>query len=256
MLWLCGASYAPFATIRRMHLRHHSEKADTTSFDHRTLLRRWPSVARAVMFAEWLYVPAVELLLHAYVVVSPFVVERRKPDRVHVLLVFTVRFAALCALGATGRWRALVLYSVAYCIMLHVLRFADCFQHTFDTLVLDANGQVPKDGKQRDRAYEQQNTYSNLFVDTALLTPLNFLLWLNFGFHNAHHDKVTVPFYDLPRAHAANPAYSTQTLPVTELVKDYHRDRVIRVLAPDNATSQQSGRPIGAVGVSFLTDVT
>ena len=81
--------------------------------------------------------------------------------------------------------KAVALYALAYVLFVHVLRFADCFQHTYDAYPILGDAPIPND-KVRDRAYEQANTYSDVVsVDARWLN----LIWLNFGFHNAHHER-------------------------------------------------------------------
>ena len=50
--------------------------------------------------------------------------------------------------------------------------------------------------------YEQENTYSSLFSRVGFGTILNFL-FLNYGFHNAHHYLPVAPWYELPAIDAA-----------------------------------------------------
>jgi fatty acid desaturase len=90
---------------------------------------------------------------------------------------------------------------------------------------------------------------------------LNLLL-LNFSYHNAHHERPIVPWHDLPRLHRQLfPAEHSQTIPMTELLRGYHRDRVARILSEDYgevntaAAAGKADRFLGAAGVSFLTVV-
>ena len=36
LLWITGACYSKFMSMKQMHLLHHQQKADTTTFDYRT----------------------------------------------------------------------------------------------------------------------------------------------------------------------------------------------------------------------------
>ena len=93
---------------------------------------------------------------------------------------------------------ALALYALAYLLFVHLLRFADCFQHTYDAYPIRGDTPIPND-KVRDRAYEQANTFSNVVgLDNFWLN----LLWLNFGYHNAHHERASAPWYRLPALNA------------------------------------------------------
>jgi fatty acid desaturase len=122
--------------------------------------------------------------------------------------------------------------------------------------VLEDGAPVPND-KVRDRTYEQANTYSNL---VSVAHPWLNLLLLNFPYHNAHHERPIVPWHDLPALHAQlfGEAY-VQVIPMADLLKGYHRDRVKRVISDDYGTvgagPNRADAFLGAYGVSFLTAV-
>jgi fatty acid desaturase len=254
MTWLTGSCYARYEQLRRKHMRHHVDRADVISLDTRALLLASPAwMRRAVLALEWAHVPAVELLMHAYVVARPFVDPARRADRGRVLAILALRGMAFAALGFLAP-RALLLYGAAYLIMLTVLRFADAFQHTYDAYALPDGEPVPAD-KLRDRAYEQANTYSNL---ASLRWPRLNLLLLNFPYHNAHHEKPTTPWHRLPALHRELYGDARdQVVPMASLLRPFHRHRVARVLADDYGTvdprSGQTAGFVGAVSVSFLT---
>lgn len=254
MTWLTGSCYATYEVLRRKHMRHHVDRADVVSLDTKALLQSSPAwVRRSVLALEWAYVPAVELLMHAYVVAGPFLDPCRHAGRGRLLAILSVRAGAFAALGHFAP-RALVLYAVAYLIMVSVLRFADAFQHTYDAYAIPDSAPVPAD-RLRDKAYERTHTYSNL---ASLRWPWLNLLLLNFPYHNAHHEKPTAPWYRLPALHRA--LYGAQTdhiLPMAKLLLPFHRHRLRRVLADDyGEVDPRSGRAddfVGAVSVSFLT---
>jgi fatty acid desaturase len=147
---------------------------------------------------------------------------------------------------------------LCYLVFVTVLRFADCFQHTYDAYPILDDTPVPAD-KVRDRAYEQANTYSDIVgIDSRWLN----LVWLNFGFHNAHHERPTMPWHQLPAGHRKlYGEQHAQVVTVGELMRSFHRHRMTRVLSPDYGSVRATGVPgradgfIGAVGVSFLTAV-
>src|SRR5258707_7825193 len=108
---------------------------------------------------------------------------------------------------------------------------------------------VPMAG--RDRRYEHANTYSNVI---SRLHPWLNLLTLNFGYHNAHHHRASVPWYRLPALH--RDLYGEEAgglLPLGELLRTWHRNRVRRVLSDDyGSPSPAAGRRgpfFGAQGV-------
>jgi fatty acid desaturase len=254
MSWINGSCYAPFAALRRKHMRHHIDRADVLTFDFKRFLRASPRwFQRVVIALEWAYVPAVELIMHAYVVVLPFVKDKRKAERPRVIAIVAVRAAAF-ALMAWVSVQALLLYAVSYMIMLHALRFTDAYQHTYDAFAVLEEGEIPAD-KVRDRDYEQGNTYSNL---VSVAHPWLNLLLLNFSYHNAHHERPIEPWHELPRLHAQLfPTQYVQVVAMSRLLKGYHRDRIGRVVSDDygEVRAGDFDRFIGAVGVSFLTAV-
>ena len=257
MTWVTGSCYAHFQDLRRKHMRHHIERADVVTFDYRVPLRRHAWLRRLVLALEWLYVPAVELIMHGYVIALPFMDERKRDGRARMAATVAVRLAGF-ALLAWWSVKALLLYALAYLFFITVLRFADCFQHTYDAYPVLDEQPIPDD-KVRDRAYEQHNTYSNVVgVDSPWLN----LVWLNFGFHNAHHDRPIEPWHRLPACHRKLYADGyAQVVTVRELLHSFHINRVRRVLAADYGVVQAPGAParadgfLGAVGVSFLTAV-
>jgi fatty acid desaturase len=258
MSWINGSCYAPFQALRRKHMRHHVERADVLTLDYKRWLKASPSwVGKAVVAAEWAWIPAVEFIMHGYVVVMPFLKPARSAERIRVVAVVALRVAAFAVLGWISL-KALLLYWVAYMIMLQTLRFADAYQHTYDAFAVLEEGAVPLD-KVRDRDYEQANTYTNL---VSVAHPWLNLLLLNFPYHNAHHERPIVPWHDLPELHRQLfPADHVQILPMIELAKGYHRNRVARLLSDDYgdvntaAATGKADRFLGAAGVSFLTAV-
>jgi fatty acid desaturase len=169
-----------------------------------------------------------------------------------VLFMLGMRLALL-ALLASWSLRAALLYGLAVLLELHVLNFFDGFHHTFEQFVIRPEEPVSMAG--RDRAYEQGNTYSNLVSDR--FHWLNTLT-LNFGYHNAHHQRPSLPWWRLPALHRE--LYGEQSLavmPVRELLATWHRNRVRRVYADDygavGAGPNRAASFVGAHGVSFLT---
>lgn len=256
MTWLTGSCYARYEHLRHKHVRHHADRADVISLDTKELLLASPvALRRSILLLEWLYIPAIELLMHGFVIVLPFLRDERRADRKRVFLILAVRASAFAGLAYFAP-QALLLYVIAYLIMVTVLRFADAFQHTYDAFAILESAKVPQD-KLRDKAYEQANTYSNLV--SVRWPVLNYLL-LNFPYHNAHHEQLAVPWYRLPALHKKlyGDGYG-QVIPMSRLLLPFHEHRVKRVLSDDygvvdTATGKADGF-IGAVSVSFLTAV-
>ncbi|TAJ80974.1 MAG: fatty acid desaturase [Gallionellaceae bacterium] len=254
--WLTGSCYARYGHLRRKHVRHHVDRADVISLDTKALIQSSPVLLRRfALLLEWCYIPAIELLMHAFVIALPFLRGERRADRKRVALILLVRISAFTVLAYCSI-QALLLYVIAYLIMVTVLRFADAFQHTYDAYAILESDKVPED-KPRDKAYEQANTYSNL---VSVRQPWLNLLILNFPYHNAHHEQLAVPWYRLPALHRK--LYgdnSRQVIPMSRLLPPFHRHRVKRVLSDDyGVVDTAAGKAdgfIGAVSVSFLTAV-
>jgi fatty acid desaturase len=239
--------------LRHKHFRHHLERADVVGFDYRQRITRYPTLVKVIAMLEWAYIPAVEILLHALVILLPFTDAYYRRLRGRVLMILPVRIALFTALGLLSA-KALAFYAIAYMLFLTVLRFMDANQHSYE--LVEARDVMPLPGaERRDREYEYRHTYSNLL---SVRYPALNLLTLNFAYHNAHHDRPTVPWYRLPALHdALYDDDASQVLRFRDLIKAYHRFRVIRAFRPNAATPQANGGPDlpGVDGVSFLVPV-
>jgi fatty acid desaturase len=253
LMWLTGAAYSDYEDIRNKHFRHHVDRADVVSFDYRPILAAHPRLLKLIKILEWVYIPAVEIMMHALVVILPFVQDERRNQRARVVAVLAIRSMIFLLLVA---WqpRVILLYPLAYMLFMTVLRFMDTHQHTFEVSeTLDRKrGQA---ASRFDAAYEQRNTYSNL-ISTAY--PWLNLLTLNFGYHNAHHARPTTPWYRLPGLHRELYGQDDrQILPFPNLLRAFHRYRLARVLNADDGELDvliDRGRGfVGVNGVSFLT---
>lgn len=255
MSWLTGSCYARFDDLRKKHIRHHADRADVITFDWRATFNNSPGwFQKTVIALEWLYIPAIELIMHAFVMALPFFSPYHRNLKRRVLTVFTLR-AALFALLGWYAPKALILYAIAYLLFLTVLRFMDAFQHTYEAYPI-LEGKMPGIDR-KDKQYEYENTYSNLI---SLRWPALNLLTLNFAYHNAHHTRAGEPWYRLPALHAS--LYGNedpQVLPAITLLKSFHRNRVRRVVDPSYGEVTREGDRAdgfnGADGVSFLTAV-
>jgi len=254
MSFIAGSSYASFERIRHMHIRHHLDRADVACFDFKAVLRGNPGLRRTLQALEWAYFPATEIMMHLQVVWRPFCVRSQRKYLPRSAAMLLLRGFLLVALGLAAL-KALVLYALAMMLELHVLNFFDAFHHTFEQHFIEPDEDLPLNG--RDRAYEEANTYSNLI---SARHPWVNVLTLNFGYHNAHHHRASVPWYRLPALHRQ--LYGEErhcVMPLAELLATWHRNRVCRVIADDYGTLARGARRadsfIGAHGVSFLTVV-
>jgi fatty acid desaturase len=253
LLWLTGACYGSYEGIRHKHFRHHVDRADIVAFNFRPQLQQHPLALRLVQALEWLGIPALDVVMHWLVPVMPFLLPGRKSLRRHVFTVLAVRGALFAAIGWYAP-KALLCYSVAYLLMLHVLRFMDAFQHTyalFETLEQPAGAEVAG----FDADFEAQHTFSNLH---SLRYPLLNLFTLNFGYHNAHHEKPNQPWHRLPTLHRNLFGEDMpQLIPFRHQLACYWRYRVQRITHEDaldfDVVGNRGADFVGVDGVSFLT---
>lgn len=255
MGWINGACLADYSRLRKKHLRHHSDRVDVLTFDYRKALAQSPAwLRRTVLMLEWAYVPAVELLMRAMLIATPFSNGVAR-DRFRMVAQLSVRLLGFVILAAVAL-KAVFFYAVAYVLFLTTLRFMDAFQHTYEVYVsrsLAAAGTDPR----RDLRYEYENTYSNLVSEQW--GWLNLLV-LNFPYHNAHHVRPGVAWHRLPALHRSlYGKRDQQVITCRELLASYHRHRVSRIMAAHYgevaASGDRAGGFLGAVGVSFLTAV-
>lgn len=256
LLWMIGGAYASFSNIQHMHFRHHRDRADVSCFDHISFLAHSPQwLKRCVTALEWLYIPAVELIMHAQVIIRPFTTPRYYQNRHRVLAVLASRVALFTLLFILSPWSILA-YASAYVLFLQALFLADAFAHTYEAyFVSTPDAPVAQEG--RDRQYDISHTYSNLI---STRWPLLNLLNLNFGYHTAHHEKSGTPWYKLPQLHKELFGdQHEQILPYRELLRTIHKNRTKRIFV-DNYGSVGTGpgradQFVGAHGVSFLSIV-
>lgn len=251
--WLTGGCYGDYAALQHKHFRHHVDKADVVAFDYRPRLNNFPRLLRLMQALEWGYIPALDIMMHGLQIVLPFVHPAYASSRRRVVTVLLIRSTLLALLGWVSL-KALLLYVLAYFLMMHVLRFMDAFQHTYEIFETLGQGRG-EEARRFSRDYEHANTYSNLI---SVRHPWLNLLVLNFCYHNAHHFKQAVPWYRLPALHRE--LYGdeqSQLLPFRNQLWSYHHHRVARI---NNDIDQRplegadKGRAfVGVDGVNFLT---
>ena len=258
MSWICGAAYGTYEDMRYKHFRHHVDNDDVVWFEYEEWFEKHPVALRVTRALEYIYIPAHDLIMHFIMVFTSFIIPERRNQRVRNVAVILIRggifFTVLFVYP-----KAAILYVIAYLIMMHVLRFMDALQHDYPYhATLFEMGDAPHKG---DSEWEQEHTFS---VPISLRYPKLNWLTLNFGYHNAHHYDMNVPWYRLPQLHEEltgnDPA---RVIPFASQLKLYHRNRVARVCNPqpenypkgeDYLATAQSGRgPIGGNAASFLT---
>ena len=243
LCFLIGACYGRYQDLRRKHMRHHVQRADVVAVDYRRFLSRHPRIRQIVEVLEWAYIPAIDIIMHGLVMVAPFVMDEYRSLRRYTAGMLALRLSAFALICV---WLPAVAlgYVLAYVLMIHVLRFMDMHQHTYDVVYADELTSATRPSVD----YERQNTYSNPLGDQRWL---NFLV-LNFGYHNAHHERPTAPWYQLPELHRQLYGKKNQVFEAKRVLTNYHRYRVSRVMSDSVLPDQQPGFT-GLVGVSFLT---
>ncbi len=243
MAWLVGAVYSPYEVLREKHYRHHIERADILAVDYRAILAHHPLLDRLVRWAAYLHIPSVEILLQWLDVLAPFYLPQRRHLKTRTMYRLAVRLGLLCVLFLASPLAAAG-YLAAYLLFLWVLGFMDAFQHTY---AIHYRLGAPQQKPEKDRTYEEENTYTNLL--SARFPSLNLLV-LNFCYHNVHHRKPSEPWYRLPSLHRELYADGcVQCIPLSTQLAHFHRHRVDRILHSD------SERLTGVDGVSFLVGI-
>ena len=255
--WLCGSAYGTYEDIRYKHFRHHVDVDDVVWFDYEKFFEQHPFVLRTTKMLEWLYIPAHDLIMHAIMVFTSFIIPQRRNQRVRNVVVICTRGAIFVALLAFFP-KVAILYAVAYVLMMTVLRFMDSVQHDYSyNLTLFERGRPPRKG---DFAWEQEHTFSN---------PHSFRfewpnwLTLNFGYHNAHHKDMTVPWYRLPQKHREFFGDDPKlVIPLAAQLKIFHKNRVRRIVdnhegeepwGRDYLIAARNAEVSGGNAASFLT---
>lgn len=255
--WLCGSAYGTYEDIRYKHFRHHVDVDDVVWFDYEKFFVNHPRVLGVTRVLEWFYIPAHDLVMHFIMVFTSFIIPQRRNQRRHNVTVILIRGGIYIALLALLP-KVAILYAVAYMMMMTVLRFMDSLQHDYPyNLTLFDFDKPPRKG---DFQWEQEHTYSN-----PLSVRCDWINWLtlNFGFHNAHHDDMSLPWYRLPEKHRAlfgdDPA---AVIPFSAQLKIFHRQRARRIVAnPESGSptgrafllAAQKAEAIGGNAASFLT---
>lgn len=251
--WLTGGCYGEYDALQHKHHRHHVDKADVVAFDYRPGLRRRPVLLRLMRVLEWAYVPALDIMMHTLQILLPFTHPAYAHRRARVLSVLLIR-GSLFGLLAVYSPKAALLYVLAYFLMMHVLRFMDAFQHSYE-IFETLNQPRGEEAKRFSREYEHAHTYSNLISQRH---PWLNLLVLNFCYHNAHHFKQAVPWYQLPALHQQQYGEDQhQLFPFARQLRNYHRYRVQRIDNDQDLHPHQPGGSwdgfVGVTGVNFLT---
>ena len=244
--------------MRYKHFRHHVDNDDVVWFDYDAFFERHPGITALTRLLEWFYIPAHDLIMHTVMVLTSFVIPERRQQRTRNVVVILIRGGIFLVLLVIVPKVAL-LYVLAYLIMMHVLRFMDSVQHDYPyNTTLFEYKTPPNKG---DLEWEQEHTFSN---PISLRFPKLNWLTLNFGYHNAHHADMNIPWYRLPQLHYELTGDAPdRVIPFVSQLRLYHHNRVRRVYNPQPGdypkgleylkTAQSGAGPIGGNAASFLT---
>lgn len=245
-----GACYAPYEDLVEHHINHHIHHADFVPFDIAQFFEDLPKPLRYFFVAlEWAYFPLFEFVMRWRLIVAPFKDPAKNHLRGRTLGIMVYRGSLALIVGLIS-WPALVLYAFAYICFVNFIRFADAFHHTYEYAI--AGEEIIK----RDRVYEQANTFSNL---VSYNHPWLNLLYLNFGYHNAHHHDMRCPWYRLPELHQSLYGEEAKNLlPLSKLISNYHRFRIARLFGGQGDVNSEDQSNLiatftGGIGVSLLT---
>ena len=256
--WICGAAYGTYEDMRYKHFRHHVDNDDVVWFEYEEWFDKHPITLRVTRLLEWIYIPAHDLIMHFIMVFTSFIIPERRNQRARNVTVILIRGGLFLALIVYFP-KAALLYAIAYMLMMHILRFMDALQHDYPyNATLFNYVQPPHKG---DFEWEQEHTFS---VPLSLRLPRLNWLTLNFGFHNAHHSDMNVPWYRLPHLHQQlTNGDPEKVIPFACQIKLYHRNRVLRVNNPQPdhypqgaeylRTARTGQGAIGGNAASFLT---
>jgi fatty acid desaturase len=258
--WICGTAYGTYEDIRYKHFRHHVDNDDSVWFEYEAFFERHPIVLRVTKCLEWLYIPAHDLIMHFIIVFTSFLIPQRRDQRSRNIAVILIRGGVFLGLIMYFP-RAAILYVVARMLMIHILRFMDSLQHDYgaNPILFEKNPPSRFGGRES----EQQHTFSN-----PLSMKYDWINWLtlNFGFHNAHHARPTVPWYRLPAFHRQQFGNDPdRVIPFAAQLGIYNRFRVARVthsggglddevspMGEEYLQACRSGKVYGGNAVSFL----
>jgi fatty acid desaturase len=255
--WICGAAYGTYEDMRYKHFRHHVDNDDVVWFDYERFFETHPRVLQVTRFLEWIYIPAHDLIMHFIMVFTSFIIPERRDQRGRNVSVILLRGAIFIALIVFVPKVAL-LYAIAYMLMMTILRFMDSLQHDYPySLTLFEFDKPPRKG---DFEWEQEHTFSN---PHTLKRDWPNWFTLNFGFHNAHHDDMNVPWYRLPDKHREMFGSGPDAvIPLGAQLRIFHKQRVRRIVGNHDGVepegrdflhAAQRADVYGGNAASFLT---
>ena len=218
---ISGGCYYSYSGLKRQHFKHHRVKAGYDGFSITAWIASLPAGLRGtIVLMEFFYIPVLSVISRIRSLGLPFFSQRLRPLRMRIAGVLVARLAGYALLWRYAPASPCWLF-VGWLGMLNMLRVYDCFHHTFD--IYPPGTPIPPLG----RDYEQRNTYSSLL---SRRHPWLNWLFLNYGYHNAHHAVPSAHWLDLPRIHETlAPDIRDNCILFRDLMSAYHRHRIHRI---------------------------
>ena len=146
-----------------MHISHHKDRADTVEFDYRTFANL-PWVKPIVLALEYVYIPAVECIMHTRTALAPLIwPSLYSSSRI---------WSSAIGVPIQAAWYAFLFHRgillphlVAGALVLQYLSLNDAFHHTYEAILM-AN-YTPGPGP-RTAKYEEENTFSSKSTQSRL----------------------------------------------------------------------------------------
>jgi len=185
---LNGLAFSSFDQYRNHHNRHHSEKVDLIGFNVQEFKARHPLFYNAAAILERLYIPTFYYLIKTLSILETIKTGMRI-EKIRAIAALVLYFAGY-TLAFLYFVKAIIAWQISSVFRIHVVRFVDCFQHSFSQVQPEHERTI-----KNDKRFEIENTFS---IPVARKHTYLNLLILNFGYHSAHHSFPTCPWYKLP----------------------------------------------------------
>ncbi|CAF0824798.1 unnamed protein product [Adineta ricciae] len=223
-LVISGALYVPFTELQRQHNEHHAVQVGIDSYQVSHILSTWPRWLQILILPlEACYIPVLSFISWWRTLIVPLYVHKYQHLRKRIVIVFVLRHTFFYTMWCI-RPTSLVCYFAAHVLFIDVMRVYDAYHHTFQIV---SRGTLPP---KHDFDYEQQTTYSTVFGRNTLTRRMLDMIFLNYGYHNAHHRYPRVPWHRLQELDAIMyPKSNGHVIRLPAALKEYHRRRIDRI---------------------------
>jgi fatty acid desaturase len=218
---LNGARYIPFDLLRRQHMAHHINKVGVDGFSITEWFKNKSRFTQTFLITlEYFYFPILTIFSRTRALFYPFWNVKYHHLRRRILIALLFQAVALFLFYKINPWSLLSLF-ISHILMINVFRLYDCYHHNFDLVPLGTKLQSRPD------PYEQEHTFSSLFSRQKSIWNV---LFLNYGYHNAHHYLFSAPWYHLPKIDKDMFGDTQpQHILFSDWVRFYHKNRINRI---------------------------